>query len=301
MPAALKFCFAALILLTNTLLLCLTMVPFALAKLVLPFKPVRRVTDPALMGISALWIDINSFWMGAVNRIDWHVTGADGLEPRGWYLVASNHQSWVDILVLQKVFNRRIPMLKFFLKKELIYVPVIGLAWWALDFPFMQRKGGASARQDLEAARKACEKFRLMPTSVMSFVEGTRFTPAKHAKQNSPYQYLLKPKVGGIGMALETLGDAFTALLDVTIVYPQAAAGSAPTLIDLMCGRVRAITVQVHVRPISAEVLPAQGEPAPRAPVQAWINGLWQDKDAEIGQVLQGSTGASRPKARRRS
>ena len=298
MPAAvLKFCFASLILLINTLLLCLLMVPFALIKLVLPFKPVRRVIDPTLMGISALWIDINSFWLGAVNRIDWRVTGADGLDPRGWYLVASNHQSWVDILVLQKVFNRRIPMLKFFLKKELIYVPVIGLAWWALDFPFMQRKGGASARQDLEAARKACEKFRLMPTSVMSFVEGTRFTPAKHAQQKSPYQHLLKPKVGGIGMALETLGDAFTALLDVTIVYPQTTAGTAPTLVDLMCGRVQAITVQVHVRQIGPEVLPAQGEPAPRAPVQAWINGLWQDKDAEITQVLQRSAGATRPKA----
>ena len=296
MPAALKFCFASLILLVNTLVLCLLMVPFALVKLLLPFKPVRRAIDSALVGISALWIDINSFWLGAVNRIDWRVTGADGLDPRGWYLVASNHQSWVDILVLQKVLNRRIPMLKFFLKKELIYVPVLGLAWWALDFPFMQRKGGASARQDLATARKACEKFRLIPTSVMSFVEGTRFTPAKHAKQNSPYQHLLKPKVGGIGMALETLGDAFTALLDVTIIYPQAR--PAPTLVDLMCGRVRAITVQVHVRTIGPEVLPAQGEPAPRAPVQAWINGLWQDKDAEITQLLQRSSGATQPKAR---
>ena len=300
MLAALKFLFATLILVINTLVLCSSMIPFALAKLILPVTAVRHVCDRALMGIAALWMDINTFWLDTVNPVRWDVTGIEGLDPQGWFLVASNHQTWVDILVLQRVFNRRIPMLKFFTKKELIYVPVIGLAWWALDFPFMQRKGGASARQDLEAARKACEKFRLMPTSVMSFVEGTRFTPAKHAQQKSPYQHLLKPKVGGIGMALETLGDAFTALLDVTIVYPQAAAGSAPTLIDLMCGRVRAITVQVHVRPIGAEVLPAQGEPAPRAPVQAWINGLWQDKDAEITQVLQGSVGAGRPKARRK-
>ena len=298
MLAALKFLFATLILVINTLVLCSSMIPFALAKLILPVTAVRHVCDRALMGIAALWMDINTFWLDTVNPVRWDVTGIEGLDPQGWFLVASNHQTWVDILVLQRVFNRRIPMLKFFTKKELIYVPVIGLAWWALDFPFMQRKGGASARQDLEAARKACEKFRLMPTSVMSFVEGTRFTPAKHAQQKSPYQHLLKPKVGGIGMALETLGDAFTALLDVTIVYPQAR--PAPTLIDLMCGRVRAITVQVHVRPIGAEVLPAQGESAPRAPVQAWINGLWQDKDAEITQVLQGSVGASRPKARRK-
>ena len=139
MLAALKFLFATLILAVNTLVLCSSMIPFALAKLVLPITPVRHVCDRALMGIAALWMDINNFWLGAVNPIRWQVSGVDGLDPRGWYLVASNHQTWVDILVLQRVFNRRIPMLKFFTKKELLYVPVIGLAWWALDFPFMQR------------------------------------------------------------------------------------------------------------------------------------------------------------------
>ncbi|MBU6466517.1 MAG: 1-acyl-sn-glycerol-3-phosphate acyltransferase, partial [Burkholderiales bacterium] len=214
--SALKFLFASLILAVNTLVLVLAMVPVALVKLLFPTEAVRSGCDRALMGIAALWMDINAFWLGAVNRGRWSVEGADGLDPRGWYLVTSNHQSWVDIVVLQRVFNRRIPMLKFFTKKELLYVPVIGFAWWALDFPFMQRKGGASARADLEAGRKACAKFRLVPTSVMSFVEGTRFTAAKHAQQKSPYRHLLKPKVGGIGMALEGLGDAFTGFLDVT-------------------------------------------------------------------------------------
>ena len=286
MPAAvLKFCFASLILLINTLLLCLLMVPFALIKLVLPFKPVRRVIDPTLMGISALWIDINSFWLGAVNRIDWRVTGADGLDPRGWYLVASNHQSWVDILVLQKVFNRRIPMLKFFLKKELIYVPVIGLAWWALDFPFMQRKGGASARQDLEAARKACEKFRLMPTSVMSFVEGTRFTPGKHARQTSPYHRLLLPRAGGVAFVLDAMGDVLNAVVDVTLYYP----GGKPTIYDLLAGRVRDVRAHVRTLPIPADLVGGsyENDPEFRERFQAWINGLWADKDTRLGELAE--------------
>ncbi|MBX3631791.1 MAG: acyltransferase [Acidovorax sp. SCN 68-22] len=280
--SALKFLFATLVLAANTLVLVCCMIPFALAKLILPVTPVRHVCDRALMGIAALWMDINAFWLGAVNRGRWDVAGADHLDARGWHLVASNHQSWVDILVLQRVFNRRIPMLKFFTKKELIYVPVIGFAWWALDFPFMQRKGGASARADLEAGRKACEKFRLVPTSVMSFVEGTRFTPAKHAQQKSPYRHLLKPKVGSIGMALEALGDAFTGFLDVTIVYPDG----TPTFTDALAGRLGNVVVRVHLRSIPAEVLPPPGEPAPRAAVQAWVNELWQAKDEEIEQVL---------------
>ena len=52
----------------------------------------------------------------------------DGLARQEWYLMTSNHQSWADILVLQKVTNRRVPSLKFFLKQELIWVPLLGLA-----------------------------------------------------------------------------------------------------------------------------------------------------------------------------
>ncbi len=191
---ALRGTFASVTLALSTLIGVTAMFPFALAKLLLPFTPVRHVTDRALNAIATGWIGVNSTWMDWVGTTRWDVRGLEGLEARGWYLVSSNHQSWVDILVLQKIFNRRIPMLKFFLKRELIWVPVIGLAWWALDFPFMQRRGGASSAQDLERARKACEKFRVVPTSVFNFPEGTRFTGAKHDTQGSPFAHLLKPK-----------------------------------------------------------------------------------------------------------
>jgi 1-acyl-sn-glycerol-3-phosphate acyltransferase len=149
---------------------------------------------------------------------------------RGWYLVNCNHQSWADILVLQHLLTRRIPLLKFFLKQQLVWVPVMGLAWWALDFPFMRRhsddvlKAHPELRaKDQESTRLACEKFALIPTSVMNFCEGTRFTLAKHQRQQSPYRHLLRPKAGGIALALNVMGDKFRAILDVTIVYPDGA------------------------------------------------------------------------------
>jgi 1-acyl-sn-glycerol-3-phosphate acyltransferase len=211
------------------------------------------------------------------------VTGADAFKRKGWYLVSSNHQSWVDILVLQRTFNGRIPLLKFFIKHELIYVPIIGLAWWALDFPFMRRKGGSSARKDLEAARKACEKFRVVPTSVISFLEGTRFSKAKHDQQKSTHQHLLKPKTGGIAMALETLGDKLETLVDVTIVYPNG----VPEFSDLMCGRVREVIVTVRQVPIPADLHVAEDgtDSAYRQRLQAWINALWDAKDREISAI----------------
>ena len=279
---ALKALFASAVLVLSTLFHISFLLPLALVKLVLPFRLVRRVIDAVLSGIAESWISVNKFWMNAVGRTRWQVQGADGLRYRGWYLVSCNHQSWVDILVLQWVFNRKIPLLKFFIKHELIYVPFMGLAWWALDFPFMKRRGGASAQKDLETARKACEKFKVIPTSVISFMEGTRYTPAKHAQQQSPYQHLLKPKTGGVGMALETMGELFDSMVDVTIVYP----GGVPTFMDLMTGRIGEVIVNVQQRPIPKELLvDAQGRAADRAALQRWINGVWADKDAEIAQI----------------
>ena len=224
--------------------------------------------------------------MNLVGRTRWDVRMEGNYSPRGWYLVSCNHQSWVDILVLQKVFNRKIPLLKFFIKYELIYVPFMGLAWWALDFPFMKRRGGKTAAQDLATARKSCEKFRLIPTSVISFVEGTRYSPSKAKEQKSPYKYLLKPKTGGVGMALETMGELFQSMVDVTIVYP----GGVPTFMDLLTGRIRDVIVTVREVPIPRHLLVNErGEaPASRQPLQAWVNEMWVAKDAEIARLSEG-------------
>ena len=170
----------------------------------------------------------------------------------------SNHQSWSDIFVLQHLLTRRIPLLKFFLKQELIWVPVMGLAWCALDFPFMRRHSEAYLKQhpemrgkDQETTRKACEKFALIPTSVMNFLEGTRFTKAKHARQQSPYRHLLKPKAGGIALALNAMGEKFHSILDVTIVYPDG----APNFWQFLCGDLKHVVVHVQTLPVPPHLL----------------------------------------------
>src|SRR5512145_752703 len=198
LPPLLRCVVTATLLGLNTLIGVALMIPPALVKLLVPVLSVRNAATRLLNAIANRWVANNSAWIAAVNRARWDVQGVKGLHRRGWYLVSSNHQSWVDILVLQRVLQGHVPMLKFFLKAELIWVPVIGLAWWALDFPFMKRGRGHGARaSDLKTTREACEKFKRIPTAVMNFVEGTRFTPAKHKRQNSPYRHLLKPKIGG--------------------------------------------------------------------------------------------------------
>jgi 1-acyl-sn-glycerol-3-phosphate acyltransferase len=287
LPPFLRGSIALFLLALNTLFWCTLLLLCALVKLVLPLQAVRVRIDPVLNAIAACWIACNSGWMRLTQPTRWDVDGIAKLRYEGWYLVNCNHQSWVDIFVLQHLLNRRIPMLKFFLKQQLIYVPVIGLAWWALDFPFMKRHGKAELRrrpelrsQDAEATRRACEKFALVPTSVMNFAEGTRFTPAKHRTQASPYRHLLKPKAGALALALNAMGEKFNSLIDATIVYPAG----IPTFWQFLCGRVPRIAVRVREVPIPREFCAADyaSDPAFRMEFQKWLGSLWQEKDGQI-------------------
>ncbi|WP_137938972.1 acyltransferase [Chitinivorax sp. B] len=295
LPAPLIGILTSLLLFFNILFCASFLFSFAIIKLVLPFKSVRIVVDRILMFFAEGWVTGNSGWMKLTQHMDWDVKGVGDLNYRGWYLVNSNHQSWVDIFVLQHVFGGKIPLLKFFLKHELIWVPIMGLAWWALDFPFMRRHSEAYLKKypeqrgkDLETTRKACEKFALIPTSVMNFLEGTRFTTGKHARQQSPYRHLLKPKAGGIALALNAMGDRFQAFLNVTIVYPEG----APSFWDFLCGRMKRVIVDVQTLPIPQQFVGGdyQEDAQFRAAIQQWVHELWLEKDAQIDRLLTAST-----------
>ncbi len=280
-----------LLLALSTVLHVVPLLLVAVIKAVLPIDRLRKASDPVLTGIAESWIGINSWIVSRFFNTRFDVQEDGVLHRDGHYLVLANHQSWVDIIVLQKVFNRRIPLLRFFLKRELFWVPLLGLAWWALDFPFMGRhtpkqiaRRPELAGRDIEATRRACEKFREIPVSIMNFVEGTRFTPAKHAKQGSPYRYLLKPKSGGVAFVLDAMGQGLHAILDITIAYPAG----RPSLMDLMADRVPLIQVQVRQRAIPEDLLGGdyKNDRDFRVRFQRWINGLWQEKDQDLATLL---------------
>lgn len=283
---------AAVLLGINTCFWCTPLFAVSLIKLALPLKPVRAAADRLLNAIAHQWIACNSGWMALTQTTRWDVHGLDDLEPGGWYIVGANHQSWADIFVLQHLLNRRIPLLKFVLKQQLIYVPVIGLAWWALDFPFVRRHSEAQLKhhpekraQDLETTRRACEKFALVPTSVMNFAEGTRFTLKKHRAQESPYAHLLKPKAGALAQALSVLGEKFHWFLDVTIVYPHG----VPTFWQFLSGEVSDIVVRLQRRPIPEKFSSGDysTDPQFRKTVERWLQDIWLEKDRQIGELLE--------------
>jgi len=293
LPPALLGLIVGTLIITSTVfcaILILLLTPLKLLALALPplSAPARRL----IAGIQELWSTLNGGIYRLLPALTWDIRGLGGLERDQWYFVIANHQGWVDILACFHVLNRRVPPLKVFIKQELFYVPVVGLAVYALDYPFMKRyskellaRKPQLRGKDLETTRRACAKYRHYPVSVLNYLEGTRITPDKHARSGSPYRHLLKPKSAGAAFVLSALGERMRHLLDLSIAYP----GGIPSFWDFCCGRVRRIVVDVRVRDIPAHFCQNsyENDARFRAEFQDWIGNIWAEKDNTLDELLK--------------
>ncbi|WP_263081649.1 acyltransferase [Endozoicomonas sp. Mp262] len=294
LPSPVKGLIAASLLIINTLVLCGPLFFFALLKFIIPIPSCRRLIGRIINGIAELWITFNSGWMKLTQKCDYRIEGIEKLDPRGWYLVTANHQSWADITIMQHILNRRVPFMKFFLKQELIWVPVIGLCWWALDFPFMKRytkayleKYPEKKGKDLETTRNACQKFKDTPVSIVNYLEGTRFSEAKHKKQKSPFEHLLRPRAGGISYVISAMGEQIRQMVNITIYYGDRHIGYW----DFLCGRIRQVTISIDVVDIPNTFFGKdyQNDEVFREQFQGWVNQLWIDKDEQLQSMANAS------------
>ncbi len=280
------------VLLINTVIGVPIMVLIGLIKLLIPIPAVHRWCTSAVNGVAWLWTELARGLFARVGHIEWDIRGKLPNEPDRSCLLVANHQSWVDIPVIIQNFNNRVPFYKFFIKRQLIWVPLLGLAFWALEFPMMRRytreqleKNPELKGRDLEATKKACERFRHMPVTFINFPEGTRYRNHKHRAQNSPYDHLLRPRAGGMAFVMESMGELIDTIYNITIVYPNG----TPRFIDLLTGRVGRVVV--HIERI--EVLPTwqqggyQTDETFRNDFQTWVSDLWAAKDRQIDETLQ--------------
>ncbi len=264
-----------------------------LFKLIIPLRGWRRAWTRIMDRLCGWWAACNSLLAETCHRRTWEIRGVEHLRRNAQYLVISNHQTWNDIYVVMHALGGRVAFFRFFIKQELIWVPILGLVWWALDFPFMKRYSREQLRRnpelagkDLETAHKSCEKYHGMPVTVLNYLEGTRFTEEKRARQNSPYRHLLRPKTGGLAFAAAALGEDVNTLLDVTIVYREGAL----SFWDFMCGKNHHVVVDVKTRQIPHHWYGAnyQQDPDFRRLAQAWVAELWQEKDELIEREKAG-------------
>lgn len=273
--------------LINSALMSAPIVLLALCKLICPIPALSHVLTRGCNACLYGWLCGNALMLRLINRIEWQIHDASHVSSQSWHMVICNHRSWSDIVLLANVFRNRLPVPKFFLKHELIYVPFIGLACWGLDMPFMRRysrqqllKKPELRGKDVSTAQEACAKFRTIPTTVINFVEGSRYTSQKSAESNSPFQHLLTPKPAGLAMAIQVLGAQFETIVNVTLAYPD---NTERPFYDLLTGRMRRVQVWIEEIPIT-EV--QRGDYIKDKPFkrnfQNWLTSVWTEKDKQL-------------------
>ncbi len=250
----------------------------------LPYSSWRHNSQNWLLKWPVWWMDVNFWIMQLCTYKKWHMSGYGNLDPNGWYILICNHRSWLDILILGTFFRHKIPLLKFFMKKDLIWsLPLAGLACYVLDYPFMARHSHDEVRKkpqlkgkDIATTQKACIKFKEFPTTVMNFVEGTRFSWQKHQKQQSPYQMLLKPKAMGTALVIQEMHRQLNGILDVTLAYSPREI----SFWQFLCGNIEGIYLHYELLPVSADLIgDAYTDRTFRKHIQQWLNQLWHRKD----------------------
>ena len=284
----LSLCF----LLANTIFVCVPL--FAMALLRIPLTGAWRSGLTRRMdGVIDLWVSSNRFLIRGLRLVDLEIHWpAEPLSRHNWYVVICNHQTWADILLLQHAFLAAIPPLKFFTKRELIWLPLAGPAMYVLGFPYVRRTNKAKLAAnpalkyaDRDSTLAACAGFRNHPTSVLIFLEGTRFTDTKRNARNSRFQHLLNPRTGGLGYLLSGLKDELRQMIDVTIAYPSG----PPTFWDFLQGKCKRAHMTIQAVTLNAATRSAEQQ-IQREALSPLVEGLWRAKDERLGTQLGGRT-----------
>ena len=254
------------------------------------------IADKTVIKIAEHWIGSNNALIDTIlPRKDWRINVPNDVRMDGKYLLVSNHQSWVDTSIVQYISEKRLPLTRFFTKFELIYIPIVGQAFYFLDFPMMRRhskeavaKNPALKGKDIEEAKRACALLKDKPFTLLNYLEGTRFTQEKHDKQNSPYKHLLKPRAGGLSLAINALGADIDGILDMTIVYPDG----VPSYSDLWKGNIKRLGVDVRYIDIPKDLFAGiqnggyENDDAIKAQMFEWVEQIWRQKDQRITKML---------------
>ncbi len=264
-----------------------------LLRFITPIPSWRKLLEGRVDAVIDHAVDFDRWLMDKrlLGEIEVYWEGRERLSRDKWFLVVPNHQSWVDIILLQNLLRESIPPLKFFNKQVLIWLPLVGLAMYFLGFPYLKRysrqqtaANPALREADRQSMERAIEIFARRPTGIMIFGEGTRFTPEKHARQESPYTHLLIPRTGGSATVLSNLGPQIEAVLDVTIIYLDG----APGFWDFLCGRMGRVKFEVRAIPVPDFVFGEHPKEDSRDATRDWLGQMWREKDARIAHALAG-------------
>lgn len=207
----------------------------------------------------------------------WLVQGQGVLDKHRDYIVVLNHRSWLDILVIMKVFVPKLPIVKFFLKKSLVFLPFLGQVCWALDYPFINRQGKHQQDKTDQVLKQLSSIEKGLPMAMVIFPEGTRF---RSQKPGGTLQNCLPPRCLGLAKLLQATADRQPLLLDVTLHY------SSSNLLAFFTGTLEKITVDYQVSELDPSWYGDYAKDrAFRQVFKDKVNTLWQQKDQRYQQI----------------
>ncbi len=289
LPKTIKGVLSTLFYVLNTIFLTIPIFLLAILKLIVPIKAWQSMCSTSILWLADRWVYNNLVCSQQFSRLNTQIIGDISVPTNSSFLVIANHQSAIDIVIMQFVLRGKIPFLRFFLKQELIFIPFLGIAFWALDFPFMKRfkkslleKKPHLKGKDVEATRKACEKFKDISISIVNYVEGTRFSKEKNLQQGNTYKNLLQPRAGGVGYVMTLLGNQINYILDITLSYPD----SDGSYWSFATGEMQTIIFHINTVPVTdAHRGNYLEDPKFRASFQSWLSTLWRDKDLRLSNI----------------
>lgn len=252
---------------------------------IVPIEAIRKITTATSNQIGNALVWFLKVTLGFIHRPKWQIEYPENISMKKWYLGMSNHSSWADIFILLFVSNYKIPLLKFFIKKELRWIPIIYLIHKTIDMPFLNRhsptkiqNNPALRTHDFENAKIAAQKFTRYPTTAFSFAEGTRFTNEKRALHSSLFENLLKPKIGALVTALSGM-PMVEELIDFTIIYKT----SKRSAWDFACGEMKDVKIIVKCYEIPKSILSIDNDSAVfRTEFRKFIDRIWREKQTLI-------------------
>lgn len=273
----------------STLLVSSLLVIFSLLYRFIPVPLLRKACRAGIEKTAIMWTIHDHWILHTLLDIDWKKHGTDCIDPSKNYLVIANHRSWADIPVLEEALYGKTGGSRYFIKKALLNIPIMGWSFKAMNFPAMHRfsksmllKNPHLKGKDTEITRDSCARLKDIHFKLINFTEGTRFTPEKHQRQQSPYQYLLKPKAGGISFAMHALHDQVDGILNLTIAYDRPM-----NFWSLYFSRIRTVTMHVEKIAITPDLLgDYENDRTFRVYFQAWLNDVWHKKDRLIQSYL---------------
>ncbi|MDB9813890.1 acetyltransferase [Gammaproteobacteria bacterium] len=254
-----------------------------------PNKKLKKLLGHISNRIGSKIVELITASLQILHGLKWEFNIAEHLNTQTWYIAMSNHQSWADIFILLAAGHKKMPLLKFFMKKELQWIPIIYLVHKTIDMPFLNRHSQKQIQAnpelkklDYENAEIAAKRFSRNPSTAFSFAEGTRFTDEKHLAQASPYKNFLIPKIGALAIALKGMPQV-NELIDFTVIYSSKKRSAW----DFLCGEMSQAKVyaKAYEIPSTLKGKNFDQEEEYRQEFKNFINKIWKEKQERYTEL----------------